>query len=575
MLSDPAPDHATVPNALQALRETLRQDPAALGERLVVIGSGPLPIPGALGGLLALDPRGAGVLVAAFASLPTGAAAGLADELDRLGQLTGARLEQAANEVDGRPVKEVHSEVFNGPGERRVALNAAQRAFVVLSEKPGIDAWRDLRAELGPQLHGVRLWKEGTLQPEPLPDQLRRTERSRSFRTWIAVTAAMALGVGIAIGSSIAEEPDSSGSRPLVSAPALVAAQAPGDATHSQWIGQRRVVRTPDGHLIAAYGDSSGLVIVADHANQGRSWGRPQPFTEISPTTFSMAIDTSGRLHVAFLDAQGVGYVNLQESPEGLIASPLVRVNAGAISPVVDIAFDSSRSLAHVIWVEGDPAQQPVWTAVSAPEDADPAVLDTMSLAEPGSGVSVLANIGVGTEGAVIATYRRGDSITGWFARHLDAANPAGFIWSAEELLPVADVLFGAGSLTVDRRGDAHVVLRDDTDHELTYLKREMGSWLPAERAVNADATEHIDFPTISADLTSETVFVFYQDTTSVPQGQIKAVARDPEIGWGAPGLVTSGSSFPTSIGLAGGVSVVLATSGSTGSITASSVGAG
>lgn len=582
------PEPATVAEPqclLEALRQALKKDSTALGERLAVIGSGPISVQGSLGGVLALDAAGAAVLVAAFSSVPPGAGASLADELDRLGQLTGSRLAMVANEVSFEELDLLHQATFDSSRTRRISFNAAQRAIVVTRYKPGPEDWKDLRTELGPQLGGVHLLTEqGELAAEPIPDLLRRTERSRATKRWIAAAAGVSLLAGLGIGRSLGSGEDrQTGPGPLISTASVVAVQVPADATQTGWIGQRRLVRTSDGRLVAAYSTPEGLKIVTDQANQGRSWDLPQPVAGFSPRSFAMAIDSTDRLHIAFQDSQGIGYVQLKESLTGLVVSPIVRVDP-TTSPVVDIAFDSARSVAHVSFVRQEseaasqpaPKQQPAWAAIAAPPEGPPSLVNTQVLAEPGNAISVLSNIGIGPGSNVIVTYRRGDSVNGWFARYLNAADPAGFMWSAEEPLPVADALYGASSMAVDLRGNAHVVLRDNTTYGLTYLKRApAGNWLPSETIVDAEVTEQIDFPSISPDLTSESVFVFYQDTTDVDQGQIKAVSRDPQSGWGSPGEVASGSWLPTSIEHAAGLSIVLSTNTGSGSVIAQRVGAG
>ncbi|MGQ0679383.1 MAG: sialidase family protein [Actinomycetota bacterium] len=571
--AEPAEALADEGDTFAVLQTAISSNPAALGERLLVIGSGPISVRGALGGVLALDERGAGVLVALFAALPPGAATDLADELDRLGQLTGQRLNAAA-ELPVAELTKLHRTTFNGTSPGLLFLNRTQRTFVVVTQPPGIDTWNDLRSGLGRQFAGVRVLREGSLEPEPVPDILRKTERVRSFRRWLAGATVAALLTGILIGRALeSRDPGQAGPGPLFSTSALVATDAPADATHTQWIGQRRVVRTSDGRLIAAYNGPGGLQVVSDKGNQGRSWHPPQPIAGLSPASFALAIDPTDRLHVAFRDEQGVGYVIIAESEIGLTPGEVVRLDRDATSPVVDVAYDQMRSAAHVVWVKGDPGQQPFWAAISAPVDGEPAVLATQELSAPGDVLSVLANVGTGPAGEVLATYRRGDSLSGWYSRSLGSD---ALTWSGEEALPVPEALYGAASLAMDRAGTGHLVLRDNTSYELTYLtKAAAGGWLPPEQVLDADVTEQIDFPTIAVDETSSTLFVVFQDTESNPEGEIKAVTWEPEGGWSIPSVVATGSGLPTSIERAGGVAQILSTRRDQGTIEAVRVGAG
>lgn len=578
MTGDPVSPPADAAGPLEQIRSTLRSDPAALGERLLVLGSGPISVQGALGAILALDSRGAGVLVAAFSSLPAGAAAELSDELDRLAQLGKNKLPGAATLLpEDREISTVHSEFFKVPNGSKLHLNAEQRVIVVLADKPGLGTWRDLRADLGPSLGGVYALEQGMLVPQPLPDLLSRRVKSWSFWRWVAAAAAV-FGVGGFWLAGVVDRPDPpTASAALVSAGSVVAGPVSSDATHTQWVGQRRVARTSNGSLVAAYATAEGLQIVRDHANQGRTWQAPQTFPEVRPLSLAMAIDSTDRIHVAFKDAQGIGYLTLQEGPDGPAASTVLGLDTATTSPVVDIAFDSSTGVAHVVWVKGETDQQPIWAAVSAPAGQEPTLLHSEPLAEAGNVLSVLTNVVVGPNSQVVATFRRGDSLEGWFARYLDGVDPSRFVWSPQEPLPTPEALYGAASMGVDPAGNVHLVLRDNTTYGLTYLKRAQGAWGAAETIVDVETTEEIDFPSVSPDFSSEIVYVVFQDTRTTGSGQIKVATRDPAGGWGAPLTVGSPEPllFPTTIGSALGNSVFLATSQTAPQIRAFRVGAG
>lgn len=575
-------DHLSPPadaaGPFERISSTLESDPAALGERLLVLGSGPIAVQGAGGAILALDSRGAGVLVAAFSSLPRGASAELSDELDRLAQLGKDKLRRAATHIpNDREIAGMHSEFFNLPNDSRPSLNGDQRVIVVLDNKPGIDTWKDLKADLGPSLSGVFAVEDGRLAAQPFPEQLSRRVRSWSFWRWVAAAAVVSGVAGFWLAVTLDSEDPPTASGALVSAPSVVAGQVSPDATHTQWIGQRRVGRTSNGSLVAAYATAEGLQIVRDQANQGKTWQAPQTIGAVQPLSFAMGIDAASRIHVAFKDAQGIGYLNLQEGPTGLIPSTVLRLDAATTSPVVDIAVDSSTSVAHVVWVKGDTDQQPVWAAVSAPSNQEPMLLRSEALAEPGNVLTVLTNVGVGPNSQLIATFRRGDSLEGWFARYLDGVDPSLLSWSPEERLPTADALYGAATVAVDSAGNAHLVLRDNTTYGLTYLKRSQGSWGPSETIVDVETTEEIDFPSVSPDSSSEIVYVAFQDSRTTGKGQIKVATRDPAAGWSAPLAVASADAllYPTTVSPALGNSVLLATAQATPQIHAFRVTSG
>jgi hypothetical protein len=108
----------------------------------------------------------------------------------------------------------------------------------------------------------------------------------------------------------------------------------------------------------------------------------------------------------------------------------------------------------------------------------------------------------------------------------------------------------------MDRAGTAHLILRDSSEFQLLYSKKPRGqSWTDPELAVDADAIEQVDFPSLSVDLSTELVHVFFQSNQFLAQNEIRATVRDPASGW-APAfpmasaeLLLNGAAFPSTMG--------------------------
>lgn len=555
-----------------SLSRRLQDDPSYLGPRLMAIGRGPLAIPGAVGGVLALDDRGTTVLLAIFSSIPAGASGALADELDRLASYSGDEIGQLANSLAlGGSLGEAHAAFFDGAAVN-LKFNRDQRAIVVATDEPTDDAWRDLVADLGPQLGGVFVMQEGSVLRISRPDSPPAGARGRSGHGGLLALIALALLAGVAIGKFL-NSPTEAVSQHPSSQPVEVGAGGSPASTHTNWIGQRRIVRLFSGHLVAGYAGSSGLHLVSDRANLGRSWEQPQIVPGIRPGSFALASDQHNRIHLAFRDDEGVGFAVIRETADGYVATPVLRLDGAGDSPVVDVTFDPSRSIAHVLWVNGNNSQQPHWAAISVPPNEDPVLMRSESFAEAGGLHSVLVNVAAGPQGTVTATFRNANSSSGWFARHLEDTGPEGLSWSRPEAIPTADALYGAATLAIDRVGEAHLVLRDNTTYGLTYLRRDSsGAWAAIETVIDADSTEEIDFPMVSPDSVSGAIFVFFQDTTKDPAGAIMVATRDPAAGWSEAEQVAQGQ-FPVSPEAANGVATAIFTNVQTGEISSVNVG--
>ncbi len=270
------------------------------------------------------------------------------------------------------------------------------------------------------------------------------------------------------------------------------------DATHTQWIGQQRLLRTSDGSLLALYPSDEGLMIVSDRSNQGRGWRRPQLVEGVTGDSFSAAIDASDRIHIGLHNGTTISYVMLSATDDRWAASPALELDAAAErSVVVDLTWDEGTGFANLIWAKSSSeGEQPYWASVN-PDGEQATVIEEGALAPAGTNYPVLATIDAGPDSTLLATYRRGDKFQGWHSR-LGAFDPAAgtYVWGEEEKVPTQQGI-GAVSVAYDTQGTAHMVLRDSTTFKLVYFRRPAdGPWSRGQTAFDAEATEEMDFPT-------------------------------------------------------------------------------
>jgi hypothetical protein len=558
-----------------AIDDIARGETEPIGLDLLVFGSGPLPVLGARKGALGLDEAGNTVLVIALESPTKRAAEQIADELDKLGQLSLEALGRLQTGTP-QPLEELHQERFGkGSGSSTITeLNRSQRTIVIADQPPRTEVWESFLIELRSRLAGVFVVDESGLSPLHPPPELTRKPSSPGVwptANWIGL-AAVLLGVGLAlVGFMRLTAAPAEPSEQTVESPIRdVAVGTRADATHAQWIGQRRLVRTSNGRLIVFFSSPHGVNLVTDQSNSGRSWRSPIHIADIPATSFSVDIDDRDRVHLAFSDGEAISYARLEETREGWINTGVLELDE-ASSPVVDVAWDQQSGLANVVWArEVESGEVPQWAAI-ATGGGRPSIAQAKALSRGGGETPVLANVAGGPGSPLLATYRRADRPTGWFSSAAEWNEDANtYKWHPEERVPTGEAI-GAASVVIDSRRTAHLILRDSTTFELAYYTRtQRGGWSSGETAVDADSIEEIDFPILTVDQTSRLVYVFLQTTDNVPQ--IRVAILDPASGWEGPYSVTSSASFPdgagypTSIEQANGLPIVLWTRGGSSS---------
>lgn len=552
---------------LDRIVDSARSGAPVLGEPLLLLGSGPIPVRGSVGAAVGLASDGAVVLLVALPSVEGAAASDVADQVDRIGQMSEDDLEQLQTDpADGDP-RERHAEMFPEAGSP--PFNRSQRVKLLVATRPTEAAWKAALIEVGRELQSVHLvTASGPEEIEP-PSELRGREGPpTAWSPWQwAGLAGMLLGVALA---SVALWRALDRPAPVIRTVQVrsvvqdVAVDVPGDATNANWIGQSRLFKTSGGRLLAVSPGSAGVQVVSDHRNHGRTWRSPLIVPGLRADALSAAIDGADRLHLASIDGSQIRYTLLEGTETGWrVAADLPVSDSG--NTVVDIAWDEDDRRAHVVWAEvsGD-SQEPRWANISVTGD-EAVIAQEEGLADAGEDIPVLANVAA-SAGSVTATYRRGDSPSGWYSRTATGSEGT-YTWGPEERLPT-DSPIGAAALVRSGRA-AHLILRDNAQNSLVYLRRrDRSGWFSPQTALEATRIEEIDFPALSVDASSGLLYVFFQSDALQPSPQIQMAVRDPLAGWEGPfqtadpQSVPDGAAYPVTLGVTVGEPLVLWTRG-------------
>lgn len=542
------------------------RDPGLFGDRMMVLGSGPVEVPGAAGGIVALDGRGDTVLVVVLESLRPGSAAAIADRLDEVADLSPRALAPSPPTSDS--IEQAHARFF-GTAKRKV-LNERQRAVVVVEDPPSLQGWRALSIEIGNDLAGVFRRDQGRVIRLDVPDELRRPKARTSTGQLIGAVAAL-VAVAAAVIAVVAVRRSSTPAAPVSASQAdasvrTVVAGAPVGASNNQWIGQQRAARLSSGESVFVFPAPGAIQVVVDHANLGRSWNAVTTLPGMAATSLAVVADGNDNLHVVYGTGTTIEYVMLRRSPKGWSPGEVLELDSDSGGPVVDIAWDTRHEVAHLIWAHATSGrEQPYWAAITG--GRRPREVARRALAPPGNVQNVLANIAVSPGGYVLATYRKAAESVGWFSRSAPVGDPARMKWEPEQRL-TTDAIIGAASIAADGAGRTHLILRDSTTYQLLYFVWSGAAWSAPETAVDGQRTEDLDFPTVSADLTSGLVYVFFQSVERLPGGEIRYVLRDPVAGWQGsfelvrPESIPNGAVFPNSAKTYAGQPLVYWTTG-------------
>jgi hypothetical protein len=536
-------------------------------DKMLVLGAGAMPVEGARGGVVALDAHGDTVLCVSLEKLSMRAPSQIADALDRLAQMNAVDLREVeAQPVPERSIPERFKAFFD---QEATGLNRHQHAILIVTDEPDAATWRRLSSEIGSRLRGVYR-RDGTELTRLSPPEPSRKAPPRPPLTWGTFVAigAVVLGAGLALLAvvRVINPPAAPSAATIAPAIKTVATGVPGAATHTQWIGQQHLVHTSTGKLLAVFAVPGGVQIVADGADNGATWMKPASITSIHPESLSVAIDASGRLHIAYSDSGGVSYVVFSQAGGEWRPSSPVKLDATTHTPLVDIAWDEARQAAHVVWAKDvSGGQEPYW-AVIASRSGKTAVVESGAVAAPADAIPVLVNEALDpTTGNLLVTYRDGTSTKGWESRILLPSSSRSWRWGHERRLPT-DASIGAAALAYDAEGTAHLVLRDSTDYRLLYFVRPAGEgWSKPEIAVQAKATSQVDFPALALDRSSKLVYLFFESDQFETAPEIRVAIRDPNSGWKEATSVAAlpeGAYFPTALRNGDGQAIALWTRG-------------
>ncbi|MBA3552530.1 MAG: hypothetical protein H0W27_06640 [Actinobacteria bacterium] len=543
--------------------DRLRFGAEAMGERLLILDVEPPPVIGASGAAVGLDRQGVTVMLVALAELSDSAPDDLGDALTRMGALTEADLARLAN-ILPEALRGMHSQRF-GSANGAPPINFDQRVVLVLGEEPSQEWWRRLEVELGSRLDGVFVVRDGAAyRLRVLANASRPRGRAAALlgSKWGTAAAVGVAAALLAVALTGGFDRESRERLPIVEGfVSTVATGVPGDATHTQWTGQRHIVQTSDDRLHVLYASAGRLHVVSDHGNGGRTWDEQVAVPEIRSTGYAAAVDGEDRIVVAWTDDETLRLTTLTEGTSGWTVGEVLVLDEQAPSRVVDIAWDESSDVGHVVWAAGqEGGEHPRWAAVAT----TPAlrVLQSADLAPRAPSGSVLITVAVAPGSEVVAAYRRGDR-GGFFSRSA-AVGGGPFTWAPEQMVS-GQSTFGAVSLVADRRGDFHLALRDDLQPSLLYFRKSPGQgWDSGEVAVAAPTPAEVDFPVLSLDERSGLVFVFFQNAAVDPSPQIRVLVRDPVAGWQGsyqvvnPEGIPQGANFPIAAGTVTGSASVL-----------------
>ena len=165
----------------RAIRQIADGEPL-IGERVHVVGRGLVPIPGATSGAVALRANGQSLFIVASESATTGAAAGIADYLDRLVQMGEAALPEITDsQLSLDQIRNAHATFHRiPPGGQK--LNTNPKALLVTTSPPSAGIWDELEIELGRELEAVFMLAQGRLNRlrPPRPTGATRSGSSRA-----------------------------------------------------------------------------------------------------------------------------------------------------------------------------------------------------------------------------------------------------------------------------------------------------------------------------------------------------------------------------------------------------------
>jgi hypothetical protein len=399
---------------------------------------------------------------------------------------------------------------------------------------------------------------EAVPAPEPRKP-LDRGQRMARLGGVVAIFAGLAVAVtGIILASQHANGPQpaapTKNGPPLLHSLTDVATDVTAYATDGGLGGERRIVRTSDGHLLVLYPSQQGLQIVSDNGDNGTSWQQPITVPEVVASSLSVAIDGSDNLHIAFTNPSAAIYIVLVKTSNGYQPSRFVVLQQPPAGDSIGVAWDATDSVAHVVWARqvSGARQRVQWAAISGLQH--PRIVETKALS-PATRSPVIANIAADPNSKMLTTYDHGSKTEGWFSRTIVAKGQS-FDIGGEEKVPTHEVV-AAGSLSLDAKGAGHLALDGNGGAALDYFTHDSKGWSagPAPAKIRSGTT--VSSVVISSDVQSKLTYLYFQTNSfagvflSVNNGkQWKAPYRVAPGDAGADWAATSPTVAETSSGI-------------------------
>lgn len=469
----------------------------SLGEKLYLLGAGPVPVEGASGGAITLDARGGVVLVVGLGE-PSGAAGDqIARQLQALSGLPGSKLRESGVDPDaGGGLAARHAAYFGlaEPAE----LNSAQKCIVVLQQEPAEDDRAALAAALGASFGGVFLVTEGGVAPFPAAPEdeivlepeapveevlLEEPEPEPEPETEAPADEEPAVDE-LEVPDETPDEPGPEGPASIETAIDAETAAEEAEAPAGEAEAPAEEDAGPD--LVAPYLDDESTTVIVEESADGVIAGEDAVAGPRRLSSWPVGNWIGLTMVVVGIVLGVIGVLNLQNDPE-----PAPERNENITTVATGVTADAT----HARWI----GQQRVVTL---------------------------------TDGTLVFAYATQDSLN--FVR--DGAD-TGATW--EEPFVLTDVV-GVKSLSVDvdSKDRLHVVYSDGTSVNYLRLKNKPAGW-KASRIIQLDddtTSLHVDVAWDEQNQTAHVVWVQQSDEGEAPAWA--ALTNEGGIHLSEPGLL-------------------------------------
>jgi hypothetical protein len=488
--------------AWRTVVDAIKAGEGSLGEKLYLLGAGPVPVEGASGGAMTLDARGGVVLVIGLAEPSAAAGDQIARQLGALSGLPGSKLREAGVDPEsGGGLAARHAAYFDL--SEPVELNSGQRCVVVLQQEPAEEARAALAAALGDSLGGVFLVTEAGVAPFPAAPE-----------------------------DEIVLEPEAPAEEPVaeVEAPAEEAAAEPeAEAEEAPEEEAVEELEVPDETPEEPGPEGPASIEAAIDAETAEAEA-----DEAAPDEAEAPVDEDAGpdLVAPYLEDESTTVI-VEETPEGITAGDAVAGRRGISSwPVGNWIGLTMVVVGIVLAVIG---------AKSLQDDSEPAAPRNENITTVATGVTADATharwigqqrVVTLTDGTLVFVYPTQESLN----LVKDGAT-SGATW--EDPFALTEVA-GAKSLSVDvdSKDRLHVVYSDGTSVNYVRLKNKPAGWKPSRVIQLDDETTslHVDIAWDEQNQTAHVVWVQQSAEGEAPAWA--ALTNEAGIHLSEPGLL-------------------------------------